>query len=452
MKPSIPTGTRDFLPREVNRRQYIFDTIREVFVRYGYEPIETPTMEELNTLTGKYGEEGDKLLFKILNNGDYLKDVDAGLLAARDSEALVPQLSKRGLRYDLTVPFARFVVMHQNEITFPFKRYQIQPVWRADKPQRGRYREFYQCDVDVVGSDSLMYEAELAQIYDEVFHRLRIDVVIRINNRKILAGIAEAAGIPGLLVPMTMAIDKLDKIGMEKVKREMEGRGIPAEAVERIATILGVKTLDDLEPHLAGSETGRKGIEELRTFHAYFDSYMPRNQVRFDVTLARGLDYYTGCIFEVEADRGSYPTLKMGSIGGGGRYDNLTGVFGLDGVSGVGVSFGAERIYDLMEQLDLFPANDPNRLRVLFIAFDEPAHRYAFECLNRLRAAGINSELYPEPVKLKKQMKYANNRNVPHVILIGSREMETGELSFKNMETGEQENLTLADIIGRLAV
>ncbi len=450
MKPSIPTGTRDFLPREVMRRQYIFDTIRSVFIKYGYQPIETPTMEDLSTLTGKYGEEGDKLLFKILNNGDYLAEVDPGLLTRRDSGALIPHISKRGLRYDLTVPFARFVVMHQNELPFPFKRYQIQPVWRADKPQRGRYREFYQCDVDVVGSTSLMYEAELTQIYDEVFTRLGVDVLIRINNRKVLYGIAEAAGVADFFVPMTMAIDKLDKIGMGKVKEEMVRRGIDPAATDRIETILRVKSLDELAPHFADSETGRQGIAELREFHAYFDTYSPKNKVQFDITLARGLDYYTGCIFEVEADRASYPKLKMGSIGGGGRYDDLTGVFGLDGVSGVGVSFGAERIYDIMEQLELFPADQRNALQLLFIAFDEKAHRYAFQCLNRTRQAGVNSELYPEPVKLKKQMKYANNRGVPFVVLIGDREMETGELALKDMTSGEQTALTLEEVIERL--
>ncbi len=450
MKPSIPRGTRDFTPEQVRRRNYIFDTIREVFVRYGYQPIETPTMERLETLTGKYGEEGDKLLFKILNNGNFLEGIDEELLLARDTGALTPLLSKRGLRYDLTVPFARFVVMHQHEIPFPFKRYQIQPVWRADNPQRGRYREFYQCDVDVVGSDSLLYEAELAQIYDEVFSQLGLEVIIRINNRKVLAGIAESAGIADRFVEMTVAIDKIDKIGMDGVREEMNRRGIPAAAIDRIEAILQVKTLDELEAHFAKSETGRQGIAELRAFHRYFDTYEPRNRVAFDVTLARGLDYYTGCIFEVELRREAYPKIRMGSIGGGGRYDNLTGVFGLEGVSGVGISFGAERIYDVMEKLDLFPAEDSTGLRVIFVTFDDASHLYAFRCLNHLRAAGINAELYPEPAKLKKQMKYVDNRRAAFAIIIGSEEMSSGKLALKNMRTGEQEKLPLDAIIEKL--
>lgn len=445
MKPSIPKGTRDFGPTEVNRRNYIFAVIRRVFVKYGYQPIETPAMEDLSTLTGKYGDEGDQLLFKVLNNGDFLRKADEKALEARDSAALVPSISKRGLRYDLTVPFARFVVMHQNDLPFPFKRYQIQPVWRADRPQKGRYQEFYQCDVDVVGSDSLMFEAELAQIYDEVFRDLKLPVTIKINNRKILAGMAEAAGIAGQFSDMTVAIDKLDKIGIEGVRDEMGKRGIPEAAVAKIEQMLAVGTLDELRPFFSESETGQKGIAELETFHQYFATYSPTNRVIFDVTLARGLSYYTGCIFEVAANG-----VKMGSIGGGGRYDDLTGIFGMKGTSGVGISFGAERIYDCLEELNLFPGESAGRLEALFVTFDEPSHQYAFRCLNRLREAGIASELYPEPVKMKKQMKYADNRNAEHVIIIGSAEMESGRLSFKNMATGEQTEKTLEEIVQQL--
>lgn len=445
MKPSIPKGTRDFAPDQVQKRNYIFDTIRGVFIKYGYQPIETPTMENLSTLTGKYGEEGDKLLFKVLNNGDYLSKADAEALSLRDSARLAPSIAKRGLRYDLTVPFARFVVMHQHEITFPFKRYQIQPVWRADRPQKGRYQEFYQCDVDVVGSDSLVYEAELVQIYDEVFARLRLPVTIKVNNRKILAGIAEVAGISDQLVDMTVAIDKLDKVGLSGVHAEMSARGIPPAAIERITAILAVNTLAELKPLLASSATGTLGITELETFHRYFDTYSPANKVQFDITLARGLGYYTGCIFEVQAQG-----VEMGSIGGGGRYDNLTGIFGMPGVSGVGISFGAERIYDVMEELNLFPPHNPEQLQVLFMAFDDASHQYAFAALNQVRAAGINAEIYPDPGKLKKQMKYANDRQVPFVVLVGDTEMETGQLAFKTMTSGEQESLSVEAIIARI--
>ena len=452
MKPSIPKGTRDFGPSEVNKRNFIFNIIREVFVRYGYQPIETPTMENLNTLTGKYGEEGDKLLFKVLNNGNFLAKANEEALNERNSSKLVSSISKRGLRYDLTVPFARFVVMNQNDIAFPFKRYQIQPVWRADRPQKGRYQEFYQCDVDVVGSNSLSYEAELTQIYDEVFAALGIKVVIKINNRKILAGIAEIAGISDQLVSMTVAIDKLDKIGPDGVKKEMLGRGIPEASVTKIVEILAITDLNALEDQLSASEAGRKGIEELKTVFEYFAPKDAQNTVQFDITLARGLSYYTGCIFEVVVDRSveSQSQIVMGSIGGGGRYDDLTGIFGLKNMSGVGVSFGAARIFDVMQELNLFPEKDASELQVLFIAFDERAHRYAFKCLTKVRAAGINAELYPDPVKLKKQMKYANARNVPNVILIGDSEMENGQLSLKDMNEGSQEQLTIEAIIERL--
>jgi histidyl-tRNA synthetase len=442
MKPSIPKGMRDFGPVEVGKRNFIFDTIRSVFVKFGYQPIETPTMENLSTLTGKYGEEGDRLLFKVLNNGDYLKKADEAALTERNSNKLISSISDKGLRYDLTVPFARFVVMNQNDIAFPFKRYQIQPVWRADRPQRGRYREFYQCDVDVVGSDSLMYEAELVQIYDEVYAKLGIDVTIKINNRKVLAGMAEAAGIAGQFMDMTISIDKLDKIGIEGVKDEMLKRGISDEAIGKVAKMLEITELGPLKELFENSETGLKGIEELETFHRYFDLKGATNEVKFDITLARGLNYYTGCIIEVAAKN-----VKIGSIGGGGRYDDLTGVFGLKGVSGVGVSFGADRIYDVMEELDLFPAEASQNLKLLFIAFDEDAHKYAFNCLNKVREAGISSELYPEPTKINKQMKYANARKVPFVALVGSNEMENGVVTLKNMDSGEQELINIESLI-----
>ncbi len=445
-KPSIPKGTRDFGPEEVAKRNFIFDTIRNVFVKYGYQPIETPTMESLSTLTGKYGEEGDKLLFKVLNNGDFLAKADNKALEEKNSSQLIPSIAKRGLRYDLTVPFARFVVMNQNRITFPFKRYQIQPVWRADRPQKGRYQEFYQCDIDVVGSNSLMYEAELVQIYDEVFSKLGINSTIKINNRKVLFGMAEAAGIVEQFMDMTIAIDKLDKVGEDGVKNEMLKRGIPVSAIDKVLDILKVTDLNELSTLFQNSETGLKGIEELKTFHKYFDLKGSTNTVKFDITLARGLNYYTGCIFEVLAN-----DVKIGSIGGGGRYDDLTGTFGLKGVSGVGVSFGADRIYDVMEELDIFPKEAVQELTLLFIAFDETTHSFAFDCLNKVRAAGIASELYPAPVKLNKQMKYANARNVPFTALVGSQEMEQKVVSLKNMETGEQTSVSIEDLIQKLS-
>lgn len=453
MRPSIPKGTRDFGPEEVLKRNFIFDRIREVFIRYGYQPIETPAMEDLKTLTGKYGEEGDQLLFKVLNNGEFLSKADEEALKNRDSAALVPSISKRGLRYDLTVPFARFVVMHQNDIPFPFKRYQIQPVWRADRPQKGRYQEFYQCDVDVVGSDSLALEAELARMYDEVFHKLGLKVVVKINNRKVLAGMAEAAGIPQHFLSMTMAIDKLDKIGMDGVKKELAGRGLTEEAIEKVTQMLDIKDLDALKGVLAESETGKKGVEELETVFDYLSLGDTHNDIRFDLTLARGLTYYTGCIFEVAVDTTAegQEKVKMGSIGGGGRYADLTEVFGMkQNGSGVGISFGAERIYDVMEELELFPEDKANTLQLLFVAFDDKSHRYAFKALQQVRAAGINAELYPEPKRLNKQMKYADNRRVPYVVLIGDREMESGELALKNMDSGEQESLRLEQIIEQL--
>ncbi len=450
MKPSIPKGTRDFLPQEVNRRNYIFNTIRTVFVKYGYLPIETPVMENLATLTGKYGEEGDRLLFKVLNNGDYLDKADAQALADRDSTKLIPSISKRGLRYDLTVPFARYVVMHQNDLAFPFKRYQIQPVWRADRPQKGRYQEFYQCDVDVVGSESLSYEAELVQIYDEVFAALGIRTVIRINNRKVLAGIAEVAGIADQMVAMTVAIDKLDKVGMDGVRTELLERNISAESVTVIEKILAITELDALKTALADSPTGLLGAEEVATVFDYLADSPLTNRLQFDSTLARGLNYYTGCIFEVNVDTAAHPDVKMGSIGGGGRYADLTGVFGLKNMPGVGVSFGAERVYDVLAELDAFPAQDATALKVLLMAFDDKGHRYAFRTLTQLRAASINADLYPDPGKLKKQMSYANDRQVPYVVLIGDNEMDSGLLMLKNMATGEQEALAVEAVVARL--
>jgi histidyl-tRNA synthetase len=446
MKPGIPKGTRDFSPEEVFKRNYIFDIIKSVFIKYGYQPIETPTMENLSTLTGKYGEEGDQLLFKVLNNGDFLSNANKQALTDLNSAALVSSISKRGLRYDLTVPFARYVVMHQNDITFPFKRYQIQPVWRADKPQRGRYQEFYQCDVDVVGSDSLLYEAELAQIYDEVFTQLKLEVSIKINNRKILAGIAEAAGIPDDFMTMTIAIDKLDKIGKDGVRQEMEKRGISTAAANQVLDILEIDSLEALKEEFTESATGLKGIQELEEVFDYLNLGTSQNDILFDISLARGLNYYTGCIFEVQAKN-----VKMGSIGGGGRYDDLTSVFGLKGTSGVGISFGAERIFDVMEELELFPEDQSSNLKLILIAFDEATHRYAFKNLIKLRAANINAELYPKPTKLKKQLKYANARKVPFVALVGDDEMAAGQLALKNMSTGEQEKVTLEALIAKLS-
>lgn len=445
-KPSIPKGTRDFLPQQVIKRKYIFNTIESVFKTFGYLPIETPTMENLSTLTGKYGEEGDRLLFKVLNNGDFLADVNAENLVNKESNKVISQISKRGLRYDLTVPFARFVVMNQNEISLPFKRYQIQQVWRADRPQRGRYQEFYQCDVDVVGSDSLMYESELVQIYAEVFRKLGVKVKILINNRKILFGLAEAAGITDKFMEMTIAIDKLDKIGKDGVIKEMSDRNITSTQAEKVLQLLDISDLDSLKQAFLGLEEGTKGIEEIQTVLDYLDGSI--SELTFDISLARGLNYYTGCIFEVKVDTSAngHPGFVMGSIGGGGRYDNLTGVFGLNGVSGVGVSFGAERIYDVMEELNLFPSDVQKDIEVLFVALDEESHKYAFTQVSSLRQAGIACDLYPEPAKMKKQMSYANARNVPYVAIIGETERQENKVSLKNMVTGEQKDVKVEDL------
>ena len=442
MKPAIPKGTRDFLPEQVAKRQYIFSVIKGVFETHGYVPIETPVMENLSTLTGKYGEEGDQLLFKVLNNGDFLAKADQEAINNKDSKKLSFSIAKRGLRYDLTVPFARFVTMHQNDIAFPFKRYQIQQVWRGDRPQKGRYQEFYQCDADVVGSNSLMYEAELVRIFDQVYHKLEIDSIIKVNNRKVLFGIAEAHGIADKFIDMTVSIDKLDKIGAEKVIEEMVKRSIDSTIAHSILEAIQVTKLEELDALFENSETGQLGLKELRTFHDFLDRTTTHNDIKLDVTLARGLSYYTGCIFEVASKE-----VQIGSIGGGGRYDDLTGNFGLKGVSGVGISFGAARIFDVMETLNLFPETISQLLQCLIIALDEESHKHAFELCTKMRDAGISTDLYPEPAKMKKQMKYADRLAVPYVIIVGSEEREKGVYSFKNMKTGEQSQFNLDQII-----
>jgi histidyl-tRNA synthetase len=444
MKPSLPKGTRDFLPTEVRRREYIFETIRARFRRYGYQPIETPVMENLATLTGKYGEEGDRLLFKILNNGDFLRKAGTSALAQKDSDTVLPQISKRGLRYDLTVPFARYVVMHQNDLAFPFKRYAIAPVWRADRPQKGRYNEFYQCDADVVGSDSLLYEAELTQLLDDVFRDLGLRVVIRLNNRKILAGLAEIAGHTDRMLDLTVAIDKLDKIGADGVENELRERGIGEEAIATIRRFLGVTSLEKVAPLLENSEIGRRGIAELQQV---FDTVgTTHNRVEFDVTLARGLNYYTGCIYEVAVDTDAHPGIEMGSIAGGGRYADLTGIFGGRDLSGVGISFGAERVYDVLLDLDLFPTDSVRDLDYLIVCLDEETLLHGYRLTQRLRRAGRSVDLYPTAAKLGKMLKYADQRGVPRVIIIGSREAESGVYSVKNMREGEQESLREAEL------
>jgi histidyl-tRNA synthetase len=449
-KPSIPKGTRDFTPVEMAKRNYIFDTIRNVFKLYGYLPIETPAMENLSTLMGKYGEEGDKLLFKILNSGDYLKGVNQELLEAAESNKIQTFISEKGLRYDLTVPFARFVVQHRNEISFPFKRYQIQPVWRADRPQKGRYREFYQCDVDVIGSDSLLNEAELLMIIEDVYSRLGIGVMIKLNNRKILAGIAEIIGEADRLVDITVAIDKLDKIGTENVNKELVERGLSQQAIDRLQPILHLKgdnrqKLASLKEILSASEIGMKGINEIDTVLDIAQASGLSVGLELDLTLARGLNYYTGAIIEVKAI-----DAQMGSICGGGRYDDLTGIFGLPGVSGVGVSFGAERIYDVLTELNLFPEDTLTGTKVLMVNFGEKESRYCLSVLKAIRDAGISAELYPESTKMKKQMSYADDKKIPYVILVGDEEMKTGILTLKEMQSGEQFKLSVTDCIDKI--
>jgi len=445
-KPSIPKGTRDFTPQEMANRNYIFNTIKDVFRLYGFQQIETPAMENLSTLMGKYGEEGDKLLFKILNSGDYLSGLNDAELQGRNSLKLTNKISEKGLRYDLTVPFARFVVQHQNEITFPFKRYQIQPVWRADRPQKGRYREFYQCDVDVVGSDSLLNELELIQIVDEIYRRLKINVVVKINNRKILSGIAEIIGEAEKITDITVAIDKMDKIGLEKVNEEIASKGISDEAIAKLQPILklsGTNTekLEQLKTVLADSEVGLKGVQELETIFGLCDAMNVQTSIELDLTLARGLNYYTGAIFEVKA-----LDVEMGSITGGGRYDNLTGVFGMEGVSGVGISFGADRIYDVLNQLELYPETSMEQTKILFVSFGEKELMYSLPWLSSLRTKGINAEIYPEPAKMKKQMSYADNKKIPFVAIVGETEMAEGKVMLKNMKTGEQALATLEQV------
>ena len=446
-KPSIPKGTRDFGPVEMAKRNYIFDTIKEVYALYGFQQIETPAMETLQTLMGKYGEEGDKLLFKILNSGDYMNKVSDEDLHSLNSLKLAAKLCEKGLRYDLTVPFARYVVQHREELQLPFKRYQIQPVWRADRPQKGRYREFYQCDADVVGSDSLLNEVELMQIVDTVFTKFGVRVCIKINNRKILTGIAEVIGEAEKIVDITVAIDKLDKIGLEKVNEELRNDGISEEAIEKLQPIISLsgsneEKLEVISQVLAGSETGLKGVEETRFILDTLKAVGLNNEIELDLTLARGLNYYTGAIFEVKA-----LDTPMGSITGGGRYDNLTGIFGLPGLSGVGISFGADRIYDVLNALDLYPKEAVNSTQVLFINFGETETAYCLPIVGKLRQAGIRSEIFPDKAKMKKQMSYANAKNIPFVVLAVENEMAAGKVTLKNMESGEQTLVTAEELI-----
>ena len=446
-KPSIPKGTRDFGPVEMAKRNYIFDTIKEVYALYGFQQIETPAMETLQTLMGKYGEEGDKLLFKILNSGDYMNKVSDEDLHSLNSLKLAAKLCEKGLRYDLTVPFARYVVQHREELQLPFKRYQIQPVWRADRPQKGRYREFYQCDADVVGSDSLLNEVELMQIVDTVFTKFGVRVCIKINNRKILTGIAEVIGEAEKIVDITVAIDKLDKIGLEKVNEELRNDGISEEAIEKLQPIISLsgsneEKLEVISQVLAGSETGLKGVEETRFILDTLKAVGLNNAIELDLTLARGLNYYTGAIFEVKA-----LDTSMGSITGGGRYDNLTGIFGLPGLSGVGISFGADRIYDVLNALDLYPKEAVNSTQVLFINFGETETAYCLPIVGKLRQAGIRSEIFPDKAKMKKQMSYANAKNIPFVVLAGENEMAAGKVTLKNMESGDQTLVTAEELI-----
>jgi histidyl-tRNA synthetase len=448
-KPSIPKGTRDFMPNEMLNREYIFDSIKTVFRKYGYLPIETPAMENLSTLMGKYGEEGDKLLFKILNSGDFLAKTDDELLATKNSLKITNKISEKGLKYDLTVPFARFVVQHRNDITFPFKRYQIQPVWRADRPQKGRYREFFQCDVDVIGSNSLLNEFELIQIIDEVFNLLDTNVLIKLNNRKILSGIAEIIGHADKIVDITVAIDKLDKIGLDNVNKELLSKGIPQEAIDRLQPVIllsgtNSEKLEKLKEVLKNSETGIKGIEEIEKVLAYIQLSEVKTEIELDLTLARGLNYYTGAIIEVKAK-----DIEIGSICGGGRYDDLTGIFGLKDVSGVGVSFGADRIYDVLTQLDKFPQSDANSTKVLFVNFGREEEKYCLPILNKLRGKGVKAEIYPDSAKMKKQMIYANKKQIPFVALVGENEMKEQKVTLKNMQSGEQDLLSVQDLINR---
>lgn len=449
-KPSIPKGTRDFTPTEMVRRNFIFSTIRDVFKKYGFLPIETPAMENLSTLMGKYGEEGDKLLFKILNSGDYLSKVDRSKLAETSASLLAQNIAKRGLRYDLTVPFARFVVQHRNEINFPFKRYQIQPVWRADNPQKGRYREFFQCDADMIGSNSLINEFELIKIIDEVFRDFSLPVVIKLNNRKVLAGISEIIGEREKITDITVAIDKLEKIGLEKVMEELRSKEIPERSIKLLQPVFEMRgdteeKLRFLEDYLQGSEIGLQGVEELRKVMAYLAADPIDSELELDITLARGLNYYTGAIIEVKAR-----DVAIGSICGGGRYDDLTGIFGLPDVSGVGISFGADRIYDVLLQTNSFPAAVKEQTQLLFVNFGEREVNYILPLLGKLRNKGINSELYPDPVKMKKQMAYADNLNIPFVALVGDSEMQEDKITLKNMGSGDQQKMSFEEILALL--
>lgn len=449
-KPSIPKGTRDFSPQEMARRNYIFNTIKEVFNLFGYQQIETPAMENLSTLMGKYGEEGDKLLFKILNSGDFLKGVEDGELLDRNVVKLTNKICEKGLRYDLTVPFARFVVQYRGQLQMPFKRYQIQPVWRADRPQKGRYREFYQCDADVVGSDSLWNEIELLSMIDMVFKRLRVRVAIKVNNRKILSGIAEIIGASDKIVDITVAIDKIDKIGIENVNQELREKGLSEEAIEKLRPLLEMKGTNSekiatLAEMLSSSEVGMKGVEELRTVIEGIDNLGHNCEVEIDVSLARGLNYYTGTIIEVKA-----LDVQIGSITGGGRYDNLTGVFGMSGLSGVGISFGADRIYDVLNQLELYPESVTNSVKVLFANFGEKEAATAARIVKLLHEEGVSAELYPDNAKMKKQLGYADSEKIPYVALIGESELEEGTVNLKDMVSGTQEKLTPETLVKRL--
>jgi len=449
-KPSIPKGTRDFSPAEMAKRNYIFDTIKDVYALYGYQQIETPSMETLQTLMGKYGEEGDKLLFKILNSGDFIGKVPANEFVSDNVLKLAAKICEKGLRYDLTVPFARYVVMHRDELQMPFKRYQIQPVWRADRPQKGRYREFYQCDADVVGSDSLLNEVELVQIIDTVFTKFGISVQIKLNNRKILAGIAEYIGQPDKIVDITVAIDKLDKIGVEAVNAEMLANGICQDAVDKLQPILtmsgtNVEKLETIAQTIATSEIGVKGVEETRFILEKIEAVGLKNELQLDLTLARGLNYYTGAIFEVKAK-----DVAIGSITGGGRYDNLTGIFGMPGLSGVGISFGADRIYDVLNTLDLYPQNATQATQVLFINFGEAESDYCLPIASQVRAAGISVEFYPDCAKMKKQMAYANAKGIPFVVLAGESEINQGKVTLKNMLTGDQQLVSAEELIAKI--
>ena len=446
-KPSIPKGTRDFSPAEMAKRNYIFDTIKDVYALYGYQQRETPSMETLQTLMGKYGEEGDKLLFKILNSGDFIGKLPANEFVSDNVLKLAANICEKGLRYDLTVPFARYVVMHRDELQMPFKRYQIQPVWRADRPQKGRYREFYQCDADVVGSDSLLNEVELVQIIDTVFTKFGINVQIKLNNRKILAGIAEYIGQPDKIIDITVAIDKLDKIGVEAVNAEMLANGITQDAVDKLQPILtmsgtNVEKLETIAQTICTSEIGAKGVEETRFILEKIEAVGLKNELQLDLTLARGLNYYTGAIFEVKAK-----DVAIGSITGGGRYDNLTGIFGMPGLSGVGISFGADRIYDVLNTLDLYPQNAIQATQVLFINFGEAEADYCLPIANQIRAAGISVELYPDCAKMKKQMAYANAKGIPFVVLAGESELNQGKVTLKNMLTGDQQLVSAEELI-----